>query len=421
MRFDRIASSLLGALILLALACVPLRGGWDVDALVSKEPAIAALEGQRLGDMLPFPALDGDGIALVACRYVEGQSVRVHGGGPHWPGDWGRAAVRALNRSVEGVDLVFEEDGGSIAKARPSVEIVALEAIGGAGPVGLGDTLSECDVSPIRPSIPSERQVGKRAFRGVLTGAEIRMRRAQLDMSGQVREASEEEWVGALMHELAHSLGFAGHVAAGDSILVRDERKIRAAGRRALVGGIVGEVVADETLEALYRLRPGQLLGTRTIRAEDLPWLRSIRELDRVRSGMGRPLVGMFASVGDREARIVWRYSDGSQLGIRLPHWQSELRSGSGITLRPDRTTRLLIDASAEIIDSPERSIRRDYSSSAGSRARAFEIMALPASVSPTALSTMPSRNRMTASSGAWDEAISRCSRARVGSDLGCL
>ena len=271
MRFDRIASSLLGALILLALACVPLRGGWDVDALVSKESAIAALEGQRLGDMLPFPALDGDGIALVACRYVEGQSVRVYGGGPHWPGDWGRTAVRALNRSVEGVELVFEEDGGSIAKSRPSVEIVALEAIGGAGPVGLGDTLSECDVSPIRPASPSATQVGKRAFRGVLVGAEIRMRRAQLDMSGQIREASAEEWVGALMHELAHSLGFAGHVAAGDSILVRDEMKIRAAGRRALDGEAIGNAVVDETLEALYRLRPGQLLGSRTIRVEDLP------------------------------------------------------------------------------------------------------------------------------------------------------
>jgi len=47
--------------------------------------------------------------------------------------------------------------------------------------------------------------------------------------------------------------------------------------------------------------------------------------------------------VGDREARIVWRYSDGSQLGVRLPYWRSELRSGAAITLRPDRTTRRLL------------------------------------------------------------------------------
>ena len=71
------------------------------------------------------------------------------------------------------------------------------------------------------------------------------MRRAQLDMTNQVREASAEEWVGALMHELAHALGFAGHAGAGDSILVRDETRIRALGRLALRG----DAVPEETLE----------------------------------------------------------------------------------------------------------------------------------------------------------------------------
>ena len=341
MRDARILSGVVAASFLVGVGCVPLRGGWDSEALVASEPSIAAFEGQRLGDMLPFPALDGDRIVLIACRYEAGDLVRVRGGGPQWPVEWARSAVRALDRGVARIDLILEDSSRSESKIRPTIDVVTVEAIGGAGPAGLGDTLSACDVSSMNsPADASDGDDGPR-FRGVMTGAEIRMRRAQLDQTGQVREASAEEWVGALMHELAHALGFAGHVAVGDSILVRDEMKIRAAGRRALLG----ESVADDTLAALYQLRPGQILGSRTVQAEDVAWLRVIRELDRARSVGGRPSMGLFASVGDREARIVWRYADGSQLGVRFPNWQSELRRGDAITLRPDRRTRLLISA----------------------------------------------------------------------------
>jgi hypothetical protein len=339
----RAAGGILAALILIASGCVPPRGGWDVDAVVEAEPSIAKLEGQRLGDMIPFPALDGDRIALVACRFAAHQLVRVRGGGVQWPVGWGQAAVRALDRSVGRVELVLEAEDGSRARARPKIEIVTIEAVGGEGPNGLGDTLSECDVSPIGASA----QGANRAYRGLLTGAEIRMRRAQIDMTNQVHDASAEEWVGALMHELAHALGFAGHAAAGDSILVRDETRIRAAGRRALRG----EAVPDETLEALYRLRPGQRLGMRRLNAEGMSWLDAIRELDRKRSAAGSPSVGLFSSVGDQEARMVWRYADGNQLGVRFPHWRSELRSGATITLRPDRTTRQWIEVATPSLE----------------------------------------------------------------------
>ncbi len=339
----RVRGGILAALILMAPGCVPPRGGWDVDALIAVEPSIARLEGQRLGDMIPFPALDGERIALIACRFAAHQSVRVRGGGSQWPAGWGQAAVSALDRSVARVELVLEAESGSPARARPNIEIVTIEAVGGEGPDGLGDTLSECDVSPIGWSA----QGASRAYRGLLTAAEIRMRRAQLDMTNQVQDATAEEWVGALMHELAHALGFPGHAGAGNSILVRDETRIRAAGRRALRG----ETVPDETLEALYRIRPGQRLGTRGLNAEGTSWLDAVRELDRNRSALGSPSVGMFASVGDQAARIVWRYADGSQLGVRFPHWRSELRSGAAITLRPDRTTRQWIEVSARLLE----------------------------------------------------------------------
>jgi hypothetical protein len=252
-----------------------------------------------------------------------------------------------LDRSVERVDLILVDDAASGRRTRPDIEIVTIEAVGGVGPRGLADTLGECDVSPVASSlasrVPAPTQPLNPSYRGLLTGAEIRMRRAQLDMTSQVREASAEEWVGALMHELAHALGFSGHAGAGDSILVRDETRIRALGRLALRG----ESVPDETLEALYLVRPGQRLGVRRLKAGNVSWLDAIRRLDRDRSAAGSSSLGMFSSVGDQEARIVWRYADGSQLGVRLPHWRSELRSGDPITLRPDLTTRRLIAAEA--------------------------------------------------------------------------
>lgn len=325
------------------LSCRPPGAGWDLDALMAAEPSIVGLEGQRLAALLPFPVLDGDRIGLVACRFAREQSVRVRGGGPQWPSLWGRAAVRALALGLRQVDLVLEGVETGVAQGEPNIEIIMIEAVGGAGPRGLGDTLSECDVSPI----VSTTAGASRAVRGLLTGAEIRMRRAQLDNTGQIRDASAEEWVGALMHELAHALGFIGHVATGHSILVRDETRIRAAGRRALSG----EAVPDPTLDALYLLQPGQWLGSRRVRAEGMSWLQAMRDFNRQRPEKFGTSVATFSSVGDTEARIVLRYSDGSQLGIRLPYWRNELRSGAGITLRPDRMTRRLLAGEAVALD----------------------------------------------------------------------
>ena len=96
-------------IVLMLLACVAPQAGWDVDALTEAELAIAALPGHRLGDMLPFPALDGDRIVLVACRFREARPVRVRGGGAQWPVDWGETAIRAMNRNVGRVELVLAE------------------------------------------------------------------------------------------------------------------------------------------------------------------------------------------------------------------------------------------------------------------------------------------------------------------------
>ncbi len=394
---------------LVVLACVSPRGGWDVAALLGRTPSLSKLEGQRLGDMLPFPAFDGDRIALLACRFAgaEGESVhvRVRVRGSQWPLRWGEYAMAALDRSLPSLDLELALESRKLTPTRAQIEIVMIDAIGGEGPSGLGDTLTECDVTPTdwpgdpaarttaappaprsltqdssrRPSAdasplatlrnlavaryscgsaPCQRRASTLglptrvlgqapSYRGVIVVAEIRMRRAQLNAKGLIQSATAEEWVGALMHESGHALGFAGHVALGDSILVRDETKLRAAGRRALAG----QTVAARSLEALYLVEPGERLGTRRVREQDVGWLHAIEELVRKRSLEGRNSMSLFASVGDDEARLVWREPDGRQLGVRFPYWRRELQKGAAVTLRPDRATRRQLEKAGFELD----------------------------------------------------------------------
>jgi hypothetical protein len=159
------------------------------------------------------------------------------------------------------------------------------------------------------------------------------MRRSGVDAAGRPRRASDEEWTGALLHELAHALGFSGHVAAGPSFLVRDQSLLRDLGRAALRG----ETLADPTLKALYRVRPGQRLGHRELQAASASWVEAILALDRRYEALGNRRVALVASTGDREARLSFRYADGARLGLRFPGWAEALRHGGPLLAWPDR------------------------------------------------------------------------------------
>jgi hypothetical protein len=230
------------------------------------------------------------------------------------------------------VDLILIENSAGINEVVAEIQILSIAEEDENGPTGLGDTLSECDVS-------SASADGRRGPRGELTGAEIRMRRARVDMRGRVQPATEAEWIGALMHELGHALGFAGHAASGDSILVQDESKLRRAGRRALEG----QSEPDTTLEALYRVRPGSVLGMRSLRAGGRVWIDAMRATEARQREAGIRRVATRASVGDREARVVWRNSDGLELVMRFPFWSRDLRRGGELSSLPNAATRRIL------------------------------------------------------------------------------
>jgi hypothetical protein len=353
------ARSVAAVALLVLVACVPPRGGWDVDAVERSTPGLAALPGQRLGDMIPFPALESNGrddrIVLVACRYAPGATVRVRGEGVGWPIDWARASVAAIDARVPSVDVVLlAPDVGATpdpretrgARARPDlretpgvpetrdepygdppaeIRVRLLEVAEGAGPQGMGDTLAACDVSP---------QANDGTPRGLMLGAEIRMRAARPERIGRIRRAAADEWVGAFLHELGHAMGFTGHAALGDSVLVREAMRLRRLGRRALEG------VPDDdaTLAALYALPVGARLGSHPLDARGARALAEARAAVRVRERGGRAPVAVVSIAGDRAARIAWRYADGSEIAVRLPDYADGLRRGEALALVRERT-----------------------------------------------------------------------------------
>jgi hypothetical protein len=292
--------------------------------------------------MVPFPALaldDGardapERVALVACRFASPSAIRVSPAGPGWSEEPGGRALAALAAAIEPAGLALRRVDAGPAE----IGIEAFLAEGPELPEGLGDTLVECDVAKrAAADAPVDRADAAvlAGVRGRILRAEVRMRRSGRDAAGRSRIASDAEWTGALLHELGHALGYAGHAATGASIFVRDEFELRGIGRDVLRGA----PLVDPTLRALLALEPGELLGARRLRPVDAEWVRAVRALDRAWRAAGVERVGVVASVGDREARWTLRYADGRRLGLRFPGWPERLREGREILVFPDRET----------------------------------------------------------------------------------
>ena len=315
------------------LACPAPRGGWDLAKLVAEEPRIAALGEQRIGDLIPYPVPVSGGFELVSCRWASEAPIRVR---LHVAGErltWAQRAIESLSAGTPSIELVAEtvvpdaEPGLAASKA---IDVFDIDPGETEHPAGVGDTLVACDVSSrAEPTF------------GTPVLAEIRMRSAVLDQLDELVPVDAEDWTGALMHELGHALGFQGHLRAGASILVRDQSVLRRAGRDALAG----RPWRDETLEALYRLEPGRVLGRRSLSVESRRWVRAAEgRVDQV-DQKGARVVGPLAKVGDRHAELEWSQEEGDVLRLHLPFWSRQLRAGDTIVAFPGTKTRAALTA----------------------------------------------------------------------------
>ena len=314
---------------LLWLGCAAPTGGWDVARLLEERPDVAAIAGARLGDLTPYPALLDGEIALITCRYAFPGAIRVRGGGPGWPPTWAHEALGGFEAGIPGVAFVELE----VADPRPAeIVIRSLEEATAEGPRGLADTLTECDVRPAGSTTGGRSdgvRSGRGKVRGVLLRSEVRIRRTQPGVGQRVHRATREEWTAALLHELGHALGFVGHVTSGRSVLTRDEFLLREFARRA----IRGEAVRMPSLEALYAVEPGRVLGRADLAPEARVALsRFRRRLDEMVALLGEGS-GARASAGDRSALLVWRWPSGETLRLHFPAWRRQLREGIPLDL----------------------------------------------------------------------------------------
>jgi len=310
-RAPTVVAAILVAVVL--AACAAPTGGWDPAPILERYPRVAAIPDHRLGDLTPYPALVGDRVVMVACRFDDGEApIPVEVDRELWPEALGEIAVGALDRALPGVSIETRSLGAK--GGGPAIRVRSIEGTREGGPVGLADTLSECRVSETgRADAP----VG-----GRIQNAEIRIRRQIVDDAGRVRDVLPEEWVGAMLHELAHALGFQGHAVVGRSLVQLEQSQLRRLGRRALAG----EPVPAPNLSALFALPPGTWLGDLQLtergeraRTEALAAV----DAESVRRG---PASGPLSTAGDREARLVWRWADGTQIVLRFPDWSDALR-----------------------------------------------------------------------------------------------
>jgi hypothetical protein len=165
-----------------------------------------------------------------------------------------------------------------------------------------------------------------------LVAAEIELARTTpADWRGQARALSPEELTGALLHELAHALGVAGHAASGDELLSASPEALLRVGRRALAG----EKSVSPALAALYARPSGERLARASVEA----W--RTRDLDRLaKLAAAHALDGPYLRAGEVAGRIFWRDGAGREWGFLLPELAALARAPTRLLALPEAATR---------------------------------------------------------------------------------
>lgn len=315
----------LALLVLVLGGCAAPVGGWDSDALFSRYPGVRKIRLQRIGDLTPYPALVDGRVTLVACRFpteVTG-AIPIEVTGEDWPTSWGESALEAVDRALPPV--AFER---VTTLDRPGIRVRSLAEAEGRGPVGLGDTRAECDVSA-----GDETDT---AVRGHIRHAEIRIRRRVVGTWNQNRAATAEGWIGAMLHELGHALGFQGHAVVGDSLVQLEQSRLRALGRRVMEGA----PIPVPNVRALYALPPGTRLGEAGLSPAAEGVVSEVADAVAARIATDGPPVASVSVAGDHHARLVWRWRTGRPIVLRFPNWTESLRWGRPIEARRGEVAR---------------------------------------------------------------------------------
>jgi len=315
----------------MAAGCVPPQGGWSDEELVGRHPSLRHDTGQRLSDAPPYFVPEEAGLVLILCRWSTAAPI-----GVSLPADASPAEQRALRAALAawegaGLGLRFSE----VASRPAQIEIDFWQADRDKFSVsGAGDTVADCRLSDGLSREAVHGPVGAQ-----LSYASIYLRRDALNTVGESVSYTEAELAGAALHELGHALGFPGHVAHGESIMVRQVEMIVRHGAAVLAG----RPFRDATLAALYALPSGSVVGRRSVDPGALAMLWRVGEAAR-EAGWRGP----FVRVGERSAQLHWRGPGRQLASFRERDWLAALSSPESFSLLPDGAALTLLSQSFE-------------------------------------------------------------------------
>jgi hypothetical protein len=282
-----------------------------VDALVARNPGLAALPDSRLGDATPYALpLQGELIWFL-CRFDAGSPIRVA-----LPRD-GSEAERArlwlaLRAWEQALGVRFEETEPAQIEIEFAPDDAEFAAV----------TEAECRVDAALQAARAGAKLGAGIAR-----ARVSLRRAQLDTRHHRIEVDEAQQVGAALHELGHALGYQGHAARGDTVMVRTVESVRDLGARVLAG----RDFHDDTLAALYGVDSGVVVARASLppgRSEPVDRLAALS----ARDGDGSLLV----RTGDRSGRVAFVDPAGSMVRVFLRNLPESLRDPTRLVLAAD-------------------------------------------------------------------------------------
>jgi hypothetical protein len=256
-------------------------------------------------------------VELLACRFTLEDPIGVALAGPASAAETHAldAALRSLEGGLPGLRLPRAPAGAAQIRVAFADAPVARPD----GTLGTGRAIADC-------------RLGAAGARAALVAADVTVsRRAPPDWRGRERALSAEELAGALVHELGHALGVAGHAPGADDPL----SAAPAAARRAGVRALAGEPVASAALSALYARAPGELLAA----AQAEEWRTA--ELDRfARLAAANALDGPYLRAAEAAGRIFWRDARGREWGFLIAGLAQLARDPMQLLLLPEASTR---------------------------------------------------------------------------------
>jgi hypothetical protein len=299
--------------------CVPFAGQWDVASLRVRHPELLASTGQRLGDTTPYFIPSGQSAILFLCHFPSQSTVSVS-----LPSNATEREQSAIRLALEawgnaGLGLRFEEVPEALAMIK--IHLVAPASIGpvGARTIGTGFALSDCGFnSGWEVAGETDGPIPAR-----LLGSVVALRTSKTDMLGREVRLTEDELVGAALHELGHALGFSGHVATPDSVMSKTTDWVRRFGRDLRRGG----EFSAPSLVALYAVPSGTVVGRVALSESSAALFDAVMQLALSQNWQG-PIV----RAGERAVSLNWQKSNAPIGSLTIRDYRESLGSGQPLS-----------------------------------------------------------------------------------------